>query len=934
MTNDFEIFQRAMTFAKNKRPNGGLSNIYVAQTIDRDGNVTSETYGMNMMTDYGFERYFDNGTSWPRNVYIGGAQNAPSLINTSAIFETITNDTDNSTIRETEIDYKYPMYYYAQGNDGIVTCVCKFQKSTFDWNLSDVTDDISIGEYGIGEAINQLWTHSWVYDITGRKTIVTKHPNERLEMTIYFCLTYKLNLIKNNWANDIYIVITDLYRFLNNNGRMNDDKAGILRRNTNPEFTKATSQSSFNNLDNNAHAYMNTQSTITNRQQDKFTAFHPFDIYATAGNYQGYFNGFYTQSHGFQILSPEEQSSIEAFDITFRTTYQTGFHNTCLADRFGDETNDFPMTQANITHCYVYNRISGDYDNPVGFTNDVTHQYSEASFDVSVGTPIYYTNRDNILTMYVYQNLNTSDPIDIFNNVNIDSIYATDSYWDFSSWKIIQNPFDIPAALKTKRYYITNSNVNKLIPVRQSGEFKLNPSGTYVNSLQFVEYGTDHQRSCCDNATVGYFVRGDYVYFPNTLRYFQIGSNLDIPLVYTSGSMDHRHYAYGNIVLTFSKTLNDGRYYITNMDNISEPYSLYKSIADVDGYTSFSENILNNSYITESSTGIMCLQRTSTVNECVVFDLSTRVPGSQNQFAQYHYDSIIACAIYSTDNKRRVAYVPTSDTSIINVVDYSTGSVIKTFNIPAGANAPIIMWGLNNYLWVTDGATWSRVYDIDGSVDGTACTNNMTLITNKADLKYINITAVNDVILIYKESNMEYSSQIFYTRTDTTVNTIYNLGDYAYQSGDDYKSFTYIKLRYIENNKTLVLAIGNRYLNNMTSISNHGTWISIIDFGKYLNPPASAHGSPLVDQFTDPTIGTNRGICFYGENIIRGYNGGIKMIQTPISNMLTHRIVGTTTTHSAVNDIIHVAGKNITTTYSNTVSSDYPESGYPPGSQN
>ena len=51
-----ESFKRLMTFAKNHRPNGGLSNMYIIKTIDEDGNITSENYGMNMMTDNGMSK--------------------------------------------------------------------------------------------------------------------------------------------------------------------------------------------------------------------------------------------------------------------------------------------------------------------------------------------------------------------------------------------------------------------------------------------------------------------------------------------------------------------------------------------------------------------------------------------------------------------------------------------------------------------------------------------------------------------------------------------------------------------------------------------------------------------------------------------------------------------------------------------------------------
>ena len=179
MSQDVAMFNRAMEFAKNHRPSGGLSNLYVARTIDRDGNVTSETYGMNTMTDLGFEKFFTNEDSFPRKLFIGqGSTQGVSFLQTHVLIDPITSESDSESLRNTTIDYGYPMYYYpipgdAAGN-GLVTCVCKFQVSTFDYNITNISQAITITEYGIGSDYENLWTHSWVYDITGHKARITK----------------------------------------------------------------------------------------------------------------------------------------------------------------------------------------------------------------------------------------------------------------------------------------------------------------------------------------------------------------------------------------------------------------------------------------------------------------------------------------------------------------------------------------------------------------------------------------------------------------------------------------------------------------------------------------------------------------------------------------------------------------------------------------
>ena len=92
------LFERAMQFGKRKCPTTGLSNLYVAQTVDRDGNVTSETYGMNTFTNYGFEQYLNQNKSWPHNLYIGaGTDTSVSFMQTQELIDPITLSSDASS---------------------------------------------------------------------------------------------------------------------------------------------------------------------------------------------------------------------------------------------------------------------------------------------------------------------------------------------------------------------------------------------------------------------------------------------------------------------------------------------------------------------------------------------------------------------------------------------------------------------------------------------------------------------------------------------------------------------------------------------------------------------------------------------------------------------------------------------------------------------
>ena len=117
-------YQRAMKFLKifqkeNKTP--AVSNLYVAQTVDCDGNITSESYGFNVMTNYGMNQFFAGNNNFPQNLYIGNGSGAIH----------VTDQTLNSpitsvaaTIQDGSVSYNYPLYY--DSITGTVTTVMKY----------------------------------------------------------------------------------------------------------------------------------------------------------------------------------------------------------------------------------------------------------------------------------------------------------------------------------------------------------------------------------------------------------------------------------------------------------------------------------------------------------------------------------------------------------------------------------------------------------------------------------------------------------------------------------------------------------------------------------------------------------------------------------------------------------------------------------------
>lgn len=95
----------------------GMHNLYLFQSIDRDGNVVEEKYGTNVLTDLGFQQYYSIRNSYETSVYcfLGDGDGEPSTSDTTLFHQTITTvGTWNNDKR-----YECPMLY--NKDTGIIT---------------------------------------------------------------------------------------------------------------------------------------------------------------------------------------------------------------------------------------------------------------------------------------------------------------------------------------------------------------------------------------------------------------------------------------------------------------------------------------------------------------------------------------------------------------------------------------------------------------------------------------------------------------------------------------------------------------------------------------------------------------------------------------------------------------------------------------------
>lgn len=870
-------------FAKNyqsKHNTIGVSNIYLIETYDVEGNKTSESYGMNLMTDYGFKCRYSNGTAFPQKVYVGEGTDT-SFDKTSSTMLSVLFSGLVATTVDTTIYYNFPMFYSKGENlgDGLITTIAQFIKVKYPFNITGISDDTRITEYGIGESYDKLWTHSFVYDIKGDRTSVIKKPNEELYITIFFCCSYYENLIINNYENNIYTVMTTANYMFNG---MYPYKICTFKR---------------DNVNVSREISANTKTAIIDSSITNVTTASNFTVTDSNEDAHGYIDGWGYYTDGFLILEPQYLDTPETFTLSnlhsLKPMNEDGF-----SLKFGDK-DCVPITQMDVTSVKLFNHKTNAWDNNVTYYNSSDHIYDETPMSTTFAKSLYYSNNDEISKLYVYQNIRPNDPI-VKLNTSVSTVYATDKYWispnqASNDWIFISDFNNIPTEARTKRYWITNTNQSNINPIRQSGYFYISNSIDSSNSgfTTYSQFATTNRKygsyALYDNYENGFYVQDNVVFVPNKGLSFTVGN---------SGSTSNDHMGFGRWLITINSSTS---FYATDMSGVSTTGTTPTPLTMTPEFTT-STNLLTQCYRTDSTKGIVCLHSLKS-NQVCILDLRN------DTVSMTMKDSKMSCAIWGTT---RVAYIPT-DVNEIRIYDTITSSDVLSIPFPEGVTTVSFMYGHTNYVWFTDGSTYSYVIDISGS-SISACVNVVNINSN---LPYTKMTAVDDLLILYRYDTTSVDT-CYYIRTDSAdnVKNPQTMKDFAeklkYNNGNGRMS---IILRYVQN-KTLAMFVLQGWYKSNSSSDKSGMAINIYDIGQYLNDKT------MVDY---QEYGNNRSIALYGENVI--YNGSIS---SPMINWMPIEIKGTTKTISAVNTYKRIENKQWSVQFTNSPVFI----GKPPGKQN
>lgn len=891
---DIQAYNEAIEFMKNKHTkepmHQGISNLYVIRRIDKDGNVLETKFGENLMTDYGFSRHFVDKVGWPTNVYVGdGIPSGGYFSQDSKVLQNLISTTALVKSSTTK-DYQCPFYYDAASSStergGLITVFCQYMVCYMDYSNSTygISDPSKlIYEFGLGEDSSNLWTHSRVYTSAGAPTHVTKNNGERLEFTIFLCLSYYESMIMNQW---------------NDSGHV-DGKYGSYTVITTPErmFQRMVPTTIYtfqrDSTKNQSITFIDTATSIEETYITNTQTANSFTLETTSGDGKiksanGYIDGFISDSPGMCIVEREEMDHLENIDMVMHpsTPYSNGMH-------IGFGIRDlYRFTQLEeVTSVSLFDYMTNTWVNSEVFVNDSRKWYDETPLMTAFGKPIYYMSNNTVQRLYVHQNINQLDGITAITSGNI-IIYMAEKYWDTSTWVNIQDPLHIPAAYKNYKYILTGDNATDLTVKRELSEFSITPkAGTGSTDLSF-EKVTGSLLLNVDNYDFGWYKGNEKVYVPDTLMTYTTSSKYSM--------------TWDKWLVNFNENKTMTIYDMTNV--VSQHPASLTSYSLTPAFGTTVSNIVSSCYRTDSNTGLICLFD-KTNSQAVVVDLDS-FDGTTFTTNELISGCIMACCIANT---RKVAYIPSNATNTIIVYDYDTHQIYTTLTMPSLTGNPSILIGINKYVWISDSSANNTYYI---NIENGSYEKCDTYIPWGANSSFGNFfcSFTNNFFVGYNYTETIYShNQAFVVRGDAPKQ-VKSLADMRCNNSDPSWYNLNITLRNVVTNTsdhTCAMIMSSR-----TYRSQQGSMNIVLDLGLWYSTGNNSIGIDNVyNDNGDNYVNNNRygTIIPYGQFLMVDNH-----IKTALQYAMPHKVICKTRTITTQNNYKNISDKYWKTTFTNT----------------
>jgi hypothetical protein len=277
-------------------------------------------------------------------------------------------------------------------------------------------------------------------------------------------------------------------------------------------------------------------------------------------------NGLRTLSQNFwyfynNMETPEELVHYYAYTDDFMTP---NFRNifglgAVVANNDKHQQLQIPVNDFHITSLKQYNYLTDDWDIDEQFVDDPTFDFRNPECALCGQMTLNEFKEGKGFSVY----LNTNPAaITAFTNPDTEEIYMTDSYWDSSSYVLVEDHSDVPVALQHKRYiikYPQQSSWKGIYPVREHSNHALVPS-TPIEELNATIplYDYDNENSSYNTKLI-YSSDDGWIYCDGTLIYPESDDGTGHPYTYTLSKMrggdgdytDGQTYAHGRNSMGF-----------------------------------------------------------------------------------------------------------------------------------------------------------------------------------------------------------------------------------------------------------------------------------------------------------------------------------------------------------------------------------------------
>lgn len=479
------------TMKENHGKDVGSHNLYLIRSYDRDGNITDEKFGINLMTDFGLAMIARFNSSNAFRLTCGNGAVTPAYTD-----ESIGTDVFGTTPSITLSYEQYPITYDSVTD--IIRMTYRFGSCEYDYNLSGVNADVEVTHFGIyyydnsSVANRKLATHSLVYDDQGNVSSFTKHINEKLTITIFMAAVTHSRVISEAYNNGIYIalgrfrdlvywsgstVIRGIYE--NEAVRMSDVFIGTLNDSNYGPFVREEDA-----VDTTTHIRSTTRTRVSTG----------YDIVTLNTKHMTSLTFGWVDSMTVMCdvkLSQPEELSCDCIYTDSNTSgelrYAFGWPVRKTISQYNINLINtswgfLPVNDFTITSSYMWDYSTKDWTIQEQFHNPATGKYVFEPFIKSLndrdGGDNYtawssYNNQKNYQKFVTYDSNNAEIGVHIRINKHPDIpikrfitdgtsmlVYGTDTYWDGSTYVPIPTyATDIPAAHRNYKYYLFTEDI-------------------------------------------------------------------------------------------------------------------------------------------------------------------------------------------------------------------------------------------------------------------------------------------------------------------------------------------------------------------------------------------------------------------------------------------------------------------------------------------